>query len=402
MALTDKALKAMKPRERAYRVSDKGGVRGLNIQVTPHGQKTWTLRYSDSAGKERFYAFGEYPETSLSEARHDAIALKAKAKAEGKLEREKDKGQESVAPTVDALVAAYLSDMEDRGRATVEQIRSRLNKHAIPYIGKRIARDVTEDEINDILARIYRAGHRTMANRVRNYLLTAFKWAKQHDRDYRRRTGLRFEILTNPVADIPRDAAAERVTDRVLTWREVGQIWHACIDTISTPMRVALQLGLATAGQRPGEFLQIHDSEIDEKAMVWTLPGARTKNGRPHIVPLTDQALAFVDQARTLREKGPYLFPKRGEPKEPAGIDSLYHAAKKFCDRAGAEPWTPKDIRTTFKTLGGEIGLSKEIRDRLQNHAMTDVASRHYDHYDYLNEKRDAMAAWSIAIKSRL
>lgn len=320
---------------------------------------------------------------------------------EGSLERNPQAVTQTVAPTVKEMLNGYLADLDDRGRSTVDQMRSRLNKHVLPYLGDRIARDVTEDDINEVLARIYQAGHRVMANRVRNYLLTAWKWAKQHDRDYRRRAGLRFEIHSNPVADIPRDAAAERVVDRVLTWREVGQLWHACIETISTPMRVALQLGLATGGQRPGEFLQIHESEIDEKARIWTLPGARTKNSRPHIVPLTDQALGLIDLAKALREKGPYLFPKRGEPTEPSGVEGLYHAALKFCKQTGAHPWTPKDIRSTFKTLGGEIGLNKEIRGRLQNHAMTDVASRHYDHYDYLNEKREAMERWSIAMLER-
>jgi hypothetical protein len=59
-------------------------------------------------------------------------------------------------------------------------------------------------------------------------------------------------------------------------------------------------------------------------------------------------------------------------------------------------------IRTTFKTRGGEIGLSKEIRDRIQNHAMTDVSSRHYDHYDYMPEKMAALEAWEGILIDRL
>ncbi|MEJ1497481.1 MAG: site-specific integrase, partial [Candidatus Sedimenticola sp. (ex Thyasira tokunagai)] len=64
--------------------------------------------------------------------------------------------------------------------------------------------------------------------------------------------------------------------------------------------------------------------------------------------------------------------------------------------------WTPKDLRTTFKTRGGEIGLSKEIRDRLQNHAFSDVSSKHYDMWSYLPEKREAVEEWCAQLKGRL
>ena len=57
--------------------------------------------------------------------------------------------------------------------------------------------------------------------------------------------------------------------------------------------------------------------------------------------------------------------------------------------------FTPKDLRTTFKTLAGKAGLSKEARDRIQNHALTDISTKHYDRYDYLKENRHAMTVWN-------
>ena len=59
------------------------------------------------------------------------------------------------------------------------------------------------------------------------------------------------------------------------------------------------------------------------------------------------------------------------------------------------EKFVPRDLRRTFKTLTGKAGISKEIRDRLQNHALQDVSSLHYDRYDYLKEKRAAMDIWN-------
>jgi hypothetical protein len=55
---------------------------------------------------------------------------------------------------------------------------------------------------------------------------------------------------------------------------------------------------------------------------------------------------------------------------------------------------TNRDLRRTWKTLAGKAGLSKEIRDRLQNHALHDVSSKNYDRWNYMPEKRTGMKKW--------
>jgi hypothetical protein len=66
-----------------------------------------------------------------------------------------------------------------------------------------------------------------------------------------------------------------------------------------------------------------------------------------------------------------------------------------LADRPEFPRFTPRDLRRTWKTLAGDAGISKEMRDRLQNHSKSDVSSRHYDRYEYLPEKRAAMETWS-------
>jgi len=63
---------------------------------------------------------------------------------------------------------------------------------------------------------------------------------------------------------------------------------------------------------------------------------------------------------------------------------------------------TNRDLRRTFKTLAGKAGLSKEIRDRLQNHALQDVSSKHYDRWQYMVEKRVGMAKWDRFVRAML
>jgi len=89
-----------------------------------------------------------------------------------------------------------------------------------------------------------------------------------------------------------------------------------------------------------------------------------------------------------------YLFPAANNL-ESLKVDGFSQAITRLLKRINIEKFTPRDLRRTFKTLTGEAGISKEIRDRLQNHALQDVSSLHYDRYDYLKEKRAAMDIWN-------
>jgi hypothetical protein len=68
---------------------------------------------------------------------------------------------------------------------------------------------------------------------------------------------------------------------------------------------------------------------------------------------------------------------------------------RRYVTETGARPFEARDIRRTWKTLAGAAGIFKETRDRLQNHALRDVSARHYDRWDYMPEKREAMRVWS-------
>ena len=93
------------------------------------------------------------------------------------------------------------------------------------------------------------------------------------------------------------------------------------------------------------------------------------------------------------------LFPMRGDNTLPMETNSLGNAVRRFCQRVEVERFTARDLRRTVKTLMGKMGLSKEIRDRLQNHALSDVSSKHYDRYDYLREKKAALESWELYLR---
>jgi hypothetical protein len=71
---------------------------------------------------------------------------------------------------------------------------------------------------------------------------------------------------------------------------------------------------------------------------------------------------------------------------------------RRYRERTGMKSFTPRDFRCTFKTLGGQIKLSKEIRDRIQNHCKHDISYKHYDRYDYFEEKMEGVMIWEASL----
>jgi len=69
-------------------------------------------------------------------------------------------------------------------------------------------------------------------------------------------------------------------------------------------------------------------------------------------------------------------------------------SVQKLCADTYFDKFVPRDLRRTVKTRMGELGIAKDVRDRLQNHAAMDVSAKHYDRYDYMAEKRAAAERW--------
>jgi integrase len=76
---------------------------------------------------------------------------------------------------------------------------------------------------------------------------------------------------------------------------EVAEIWRAAADA-GEPYRSIIRMLLLT-GQRRGEVAGMTWAEISADLTTWTMPGGRTKNGVPHVVPLSGLAR---DQLRKL------------------------------------------------------------------------------------------------------
>lgn len=396
--LTDRSIEALRPKAARYEVWDDAR-KGFGVRVTPRGAKSFVWVYH-FAGHPRRLTFGTYPRLSLAGA---GVKL---AEAKDLLARGIDPGSRVVAEreverhaeTVDDLVASYLDRYaRPRKRSAAEDERN-LRKDVLSRWAARRVKDITRRDIVRLLNEIVDRGAPIQANRTLSILRRMFSFAVGQ------------AIIETSPCDKVEAPSAENRRDRVLTEDEIRLVWRA-LDTAPMELnaRRALRLMLVT-GQRKGEVIGIHQAEIDSLRSVWALPPDRVKNGREHLVPLSEPALQIL--AEVSRNEGGYLFPSSltGKPYRGQSID---HAVRYLFDQrsrpkstkrpskaktpplAGVmERFTPHDLRRTVATRMRELGISRGDVKMVLNHVESDVTSR-YDRYDGLAEKRRALDLWA-------
>lgn len=408
--LTDRQVKALKPQEREYTVSDDTKQRGqgrLTLRVRPNGTKEWVFRYYID-GRKRRLSLGSYPTISLVAARQDAQRYSGSL-TEGRdpadvARHEKEalaSARASSHGTLGELMDAYVDDMLARGRRSADDTRAKIHRYVkrpFPRLWDAPARDLTSADVRDMLAHHMQRGLTTTTNRMRSWMHAAYQFGLTAENDPRRHSAKSWALPGNPVSAIPRQGDWERQGQMVMTPEDVRAAWYELPEMRSRANLsvMAVRLCIATAGQRITALLRLEPHHVDMRRGLIDMPAGITKNEMPHVVPMTDQAREIL--ASLIKEAGRlghrFIFYNRRDGQRPMLEDSIASLVVDYRKRFDASPWTVRDIRRTAKTVLGELGVSKDVRDRLHGHAFTDVSSRHYDRYDYLDEKREAMAVW--------
>ena len=168
MALTNTAVKNAKPRDKTYKQFDG---EGLYLEVRPNSKKHWRLKYR-LGGKERLFAIGPYPQFSLAEARdskRDARALIAKG-IDPVVQRRAEMARKAALNITLEFAAREWLELKrpDWVPDHHSKVVSRLDRHILPYLGKRLLGEIEAHEILSCLERIVKRGHVETAHRVRS------------------------------------------------------------------------------------------------------------------------------------------------------------------------------------------------------------------------------------------
>jgi integrase len=199
-------------------------------------------------------------------------------------------------------------------------------------------------------------------------------------------------IAASPCVGVETPAVVES-RDRVLTDDEIKRLWSAAGE-LGHPFGHITKFLLLT-GQRRDEVAGMAWGEID--ARLWTIPKERAKNSKTHDVPLSDAALAVLDEVRLApRVYSPngLMFTKTGET--PA---SGFSKAKTQLDKrmgTGVPPWRLHDIRRTVATGMQKLHIPLEVTEAVLNHISGSRAGivGIYQRHEYFDEKRQALETW--------
>lgn len=388
--LTPTTIKNLKPKGYPYRKAD-GAVQGLGVHVSKLGHKSFVLSRKVD-GKRTFHKIDDVCNISLKQARELAFELRKQPLNEYK--------EEEVYGTVKELIDGYLLHLSQKGSKSVKAARIILYKDGIDTIKDRIANTITSEEIADIIRIVVRRGALTQATHTRAYLHAAWAWGMSADLDVLQESnGSNFKLTRNVVSPIPKPQKGTTALDRWLSEDEIKKVWNAMAD--SPLIGAALKLQLCT-GQRVREVLSLKwdDIEIVNNIALWYLP--TTKNGKPHSVVLNNTALQVLCDLYKHTGHAPICFPKRHTTTEMMTNNSLSQYTLKLTKRLKMERFAPRDLRRTWKTHAIKNGINKTICDRIQNHSLHDVSSRHYDRYSYLPEKTESMLQWDDILQDIL
>ena len=356
---------------------------GLYLVVQPTGARSWAVRYR-SSGQTRKHTLGPYPAIDLKTAR--TLAGKAlRAVAEGRDPgREKALARTTRPDTVEAVAKQFIElhcRRVNRPR-TIEGTQQLLDLHVLPRWRRRLIKDITRRDVLDLLDGLVESGRPLAANRVLSAIRKLFNWAMERD-----------IIASSPCAGV-KPPTPRTSRDRVLSDAELRDIWLAA-DKLGGPFAALVKLLMLT-GQRRDEVARMTWSEVDLDARLWTLPKERSKNGKPHDIPLSEPAVAILESLPRIGDT--FVLTTDGK-----SASSNYGANKRRLDAllpADMPPWWLHDLRRTAASGMARLGVNLPVIEKVLNHSSGSFGGivGVYQRHDFADEKRHALERWGAHV----
>lgn len=403
--LSARAVQTAKPDEKEW--CNDGD--GLKLRVRTSG-KDWYFVYRRNRNENEIkLLIGPYPEFSLEKARKQADTYREQRAIgiDPKLAREEAERKKQLVQQDDFTLPRNVNDLfthwknrdlanrKDKG----DEINRAFQKDVLPYIGNIQLSEVRKGHIAAILDRIVDRGSKRMANRILTDLRQLFGFAISRDL---------MEI--DPTARLKKSdfGGKEIPRERHLTQDEIRELKAKLrYSGLSERTQAAIWIMLGTAC-RVGEVTRARWSDLDFEAATWAIPDEHSKNGKPHLIHLSQFSLAYFEQLKRTKTSDTWVFPAlRKHPEKSEEHLCIKTIQKQIRDRqrnvsmsrrakncqalflkGGA--WTAHDLRRTAATLMGELGVRTEVIDRCQNHIATNKITKTYQQQQLMEERRQA------------
>lgn len=386
MPLTDIALRNAKPKDQPYKLFDGGG---LFLYVTPSGSRLWRLAYR-FAGKAKQLSFGPYPTISLADARQKRDEAK-RALADGEdpsvlRQKAKIEAAATAENTFGLIAGEYLDRLQAKGCAPATLTKNRwfLEKLAGPALGHRPISHITPVEVLSVLQSVERSGRLETARSLRSTIGSVFRLAI---------STLRAEA--DPTASLRGALRPPKVVHRaaLIDPKDVGALLCSIDTYTGWPSLRAALLFTALTFCRPGEVRGARWKEIDFEKAVWTIPEHRMKMRRPHLVPLSRQAIQVLRDIYPITGTSELVFPSVRSNKKTLSENAFNSALRRM--GFTQDEMTAHGFRATASSILNERGFPPDVIEAALAHVEPNAVRRAYNRATYWPERVTLMQAWA-------
>jgi integrase len=378
--------------------------RGLGVRVTPTA-RAFIVQWTDPVTKRKVREpIGIWGNITVDQARIAArvrlggVATGINPRAERlRLKQEADRERAETALSLNALVEewAVLHLAQRRERYRAEAVRAIT--HAFATLLKRPAARITRADAVNALDGLVKGGRAAMAARTLAYARAAFHWAQK-----------RGKVAHNPFQGLP-ISTSTAARERVLSDGEIAEVWEAA-GTLGYPWGPFFRLAMLTL-QRREEVAGMRWSELASDLSMWTITGARMKNGKPHDVHLPDAARAVLrDIPRiegcdfvlsTTGKTAVSGFSKAKATLDAAIVKARAEVAAKTKDKP--EPlaeWRTHDLRRSGVSTLARLGFDSIVADKILAHQPAKLlgVAAIYQRHDFARERASALDAWAAHV----
>jgi integrase len=281
----------------------------------------------------------------------------------------------------EAVMKSWRS-VTDAGLApnTLRQRTNEIRKYLSSFFGRNIA-GIRRAEITQFLKTVEETAPESARN-LRTHLFYIF--------DHAIDTGL---AEANPV---PSPRALKRRRRKSLAFMDLAEVPHFLLrvnqSQTAPETKAAMWLVILTAC-RKNEVARVRWDELDLDAGLWTIPAARMKARREHVVPLSPQVVAIFRELAKFASSE-YVLPHRDRPNAPM-VERTFNATM---ERFARNNETVHGFRSTFSTYYNGKGVNPDVIERCLAHAPADKVRAAYNRHDYMAERRAVLEDWSDVI----
>lgn len=391
MKLKDTDCKHAKPKAKPYKITDG---KGLYLEVMPNKSKYWRLKYRIN-NKEKRLSIGVYPAIGLKEAR--VAALEAKelitANIDPSLDKQKKKALSKVSHdnTFEAVAREWYENRFNRWTNNyAKNVIDRLEKDIFPALGAYPINEIEAPLVLLVIRKIENRGAGEVAKRQLQKCGEIFQYAMA--------TG---KIKTDPTYGLNKALQpAKKKHYNTITFDELPEFLEVMERNdarLYQTTRNALKLMMLTF-VRTSELINAEWSEIDFDKALWSIPAERMKMKRPHVVPLSHQAIEILKDQKLMTADWKHIFPSVVRPMQSISNNTILGALKRL---GYAGRMTGHGFRAlAMSTIKEKLNYRHEVVDRQLAHAQKSLIDAAYDRALYLDDRTKMMQEWADLIDS--